>query len=80
MEKTALSRPLVRPVVVLVAFYNKKALGVRYLETALEGAGYVVHTIFYKETASTLSLPPPRSWSCCGGRWRRPGRCWWGCR
>ena len=43
------TRPLVRPIAVLVAFYNKKALGVRYLETALERAGYVVHTIFYKD-------------------------------
>ena len=43
------TRPLVRPIAVLVAFYNRKALGVRYLETALERAGYVVHTIFYKD-------------------------------
>ncbi|MGI5962795.1 MAG: B12-binding domain-containing radical SAM protein [Lawsonibacter sp.] len=50
-------RPLVRPVVVLVAFYNKKALGVRYLETALEGAGYVVHTIFYKDFNSIHPTP-----------------------
>ena len=37
-----------RPTVVLVAFYNTKALGVRYLETALEKAGYNVQIIFYK--------------------------------
>lgn len=35
--------------VVLVAFYNRKALGVRYLETALRRAGYHVKTIFYKD-------------------------------
>ncbi len=35
-------------VIVLVAFYNTKALGVRYLETALKKAGYDVETIFYK--------------------------------
>ncbi len=34
--------------VVLVAFYNVKALGVRYLETALRKAGYRVVTIFFK--------------------------------
>ena len=34
--------------VVLIAFYNTKALGVRYLETALLGAGYAVKTIFFK--------------------------------
>lgn len=34
--------------VVLVAFYNKKAMGVRYLETSLREAGYRVVTIFYK--------------------------------
>ena len=37
-----------KPVIVLVAFYNTKALGVRYLETALKQAGYGVETIFYK--------------------------------
>ena len=57
MEETCRSRPLVRPVVVLVAFYNKKALGVRYLETALEEAGYVVHTIFYKDFNSVHPTP-----------------------
>ena len=28
-----------KPTVVLVAFYNKKALGVRYLQAALERGG-----------------------------------------
>ena len=37
-----------RPTIVLVAFYNTKALGVRYLETALKKGGYDVETIFYK--------------------------------
>jgi len=35
--------------IVLVAFYNKKALGVRYLESALRSNGYKVHTIFFKD-------------------------------
>ena len=35
--------------VMLVAFYNKKALGVRYLETALAAGGYEVRTVFYKD-------------------------------
>lgn len=35
--------------VMLIAFYNKKALGVRYLETALAKAGYEVRTVFYKD-------------------------------
>lgn len=35
--------------VMLVAFYNKKALGVRYLETALAAAGYRVRTVFFKD-------------------------------
>ncbi|MBQ6892625.1 MAG: cobalamin-dependent protein, partial [Clostridia bacterium] len=34
--------------VVLIAFYNTKALGVRYLETALKDAGYTVKTVFFK--------------------------------
>lgn len=34
--------------IVLVAFYNVKALGVRYLETALTNAGYDVSTVFLK--------------------------------
>ena len=33
--------------VVLVAFYNVKALGVRYLESALTRAGYRVATVFF---------------------------------
>lgn len=32
----------------LVAFYNTKALGVRYLEGALRRAGYGVRTVFYQ--------------------------------
>ena len=35
--------------VMLLAFYNTKALGVRYLEGALERAGYQVQVVFYKE-------------------------------
>jgi len=35
--------------IVLVAFYNKKALGVRYLESTLRANGYEVHTIFFKD-------------------------------
>jgi radical SAM superfamily enzyme YgiQ (UPF0313 family) len=35
--------------VMLVAFYNTKALGVRYLEAALEKEGYEVYTVFYKD-------------------------------
>lgn len=38
-----------KPKVMLLAFYNKKALGVRYLHTALDGAGYPVRAIFYKD-------------------------------
>ncbi len=34
--------------IVLVAFYNVKALGVRYLETALKKGGYRVITVFFK--------------------------------
>ena len=34
--------------IVLIAFYNTKALGVRYLETAMKNAGYSVKTIFFK--------------------------------
>lgn len=43
--------------VVLVAFYNKKALGVRYLEAALEQAGYQVRIIFYKDFNSVRPRP-----------------------
>lgn len=35
--------------VLLVAFYNIKAQGVRYLETALNQSGYEVTTVFYKD-------------------------------
>jgi len=35
--------------IVLVAFYNKKALGVRYLEGFLRSNGYEVHTVFFKD-------------------------------
>lgn len=54
--------------VMLVAFYNKKALGVRYLETALVQGGYDVRTVFFKDFNSvTPRRPPSGSWSC----WRR---------
>lgn len=43
--------------IVLVAFYNRKALGVRYLETALSQAGYRVSTIFYKDFNSVHPSP-----------------------
>ena len=46
--------------VILVAFYNKKALGVRYLEAALERAGYQVTTIFYKDFNSVRPRPSTR--------------------
>ena len=46
-----------KPTVVLVAFYNKKALGVRYLQAALEGAGYAVRTVFYKDFNSVRPSP-----------------------
>ena len=45
---------------ILVAFYNKKALGVRYLEAALERAGYLVTTIFYKDFNSVHPQPSTR--------------------
>ncbi len=35
--------------VLLVAFYNKKALGIRYLEAALLRGGYRVRTVYYKD-------------------------------
>ena len=38
-----------KPTVVLVAFYNIKALGVRYLEAALKRGGYRVVTVFFKD-------------------------------
>lgn len=43
--------------VLLIAFYNKKALGVRYLETALRNAGYTVKIIFYKDFNSVRPKP-----------------------
>lgn len=35
--------------ILLMAFYNKKALGVRYLESALLRDGHDVHTVYYKD-------------------------------
>ena len=35
--------------VMLIALYNKKALGVRFLETSLVKAGYEVRTVFFKD-------------------------------
>ncbi len=43
--------------VVLVAFYNKKALGVRYLESALAQRGYAVRSVFYKNFNNVRPLP-----------------------
>lgn len=43
--------------VLLVAFYNVKALGVRYLETALGKHGYHVVTVFYKTFNSVRPRP-----------------------
>lgn len=43
--------------VMLVAFYNRKALGVRYLETALQAAGYNVRNVFYKDFHSQCPKP-----------------------
>lgn len=43
--------------VVLIAFYNRKALGVRYLETALRNGGYRVKTVFYKDFNSIHPSP-----------------------
>lgn len=45
------------PTVILIAFYNKKALGVRYLEAALSSAGYRVTTVFYKDFNSVRPRP-----------------------
>ena len=68
-----------KPTVVLVAFYNKKALGVRYLQAALEGAGYAgAHRLLQglqlrpaqpHHRAGAGALPP--------GGGGRPSRCWW---
>lgn len=35
--------------VLLIAFYNRKALGVRYLDAALRKSGYQVCTVFFKD-------------------------------
>ena len=43
--------------VLLVAFYNIKAQGVRYLETALEKGGYEVANVFYKDFNSVRPRP-----------------------
>lgn len=43
--------------VVLVAFYNVKALGVRYLETALRRAGWNVATVYFKRFDSRAPSP-----------------------
>lgn len=43
--------------IVLVAFYNIKALGVRYLEAALEKGGYRVATVFFKDFNSLAPQP-----------------------
>lgn len=43
--------------IVLIAFYNYKALGVRYLETALEKAGYRTVTVFFKNFNSLHPSP-----------------------
>lgn len=46
-----------RKKVLLVAFYNVKAQGVRYLEAALEKGGYEVATVFYKDFNSVRPKP-----------------------
>ena len=46
--------------VLLLGFYNTKGLGVRYLERALERAGYQVQLIFYKEFNSRAPAPTTR--------------------
>lgn len=43
--------------VVLVALYNVKALGVRYLETALRQAGWNVATVYFKRFNSRAPSP-----------------------
>ena len=43
--------------ILLIAFYNKKALGVRYLETALTQQGYAVSTVFFKDFNSVRPSP-----------------------
>lgn len=44
-------------IVMLIAFYNIKALGVRYLEAALRRSGYSVVTVFFKDFSSTSPEP-----------------------
>lgn len=46
-----------RGTVALVAFYNVKALGVRYLETALRAAGWNVATVYFKRFNSRAPSP-----------------------
>lgn len=43
--------------IILIAFYNTKAQGVRYLERALINGGYEVSTIFYKDFNSVNPRP-----------------------
>lgn len=43
--------------IVLVAFYNVKALGVRYLETSLRRAGWSVATVYFKRFNSLAPSP-----------------------
>lgn len=38
-----------KPTVLLIGFYNTKALGLRYLDNALTRAGYAVKTLFFKD-------------------------------
>ncbi len=59
--------------VMLLAFYITKALGVRYLEGALERAGYQVQVVFIRSlTAIALGRPAVENWSFsvrrCGGQ------------
>lgn len=46
-----------RETVVLVAFYNGKALGVRHLEGALTQAGWRMVTVFFKQFNSQAPAP-----------------------
>ncbi|MDR0446442.1 MAG: cobalamin B12-binding domain-containing protein, partial [Oscillospiraceae bacterium] len=43
--------------VLLIGFYNTKALGLRYLENALELAGYNVRVLFFKSFNSVSPKP-----------------------
>lgn len=40
--------------ILLIGFYNEKALGVRYLSNALRSQGYVPHILFYKGFHSSM--------------------------